>query len=121
MPEILDRINEQFKMKIYNDEHVTLHKEAVQVLEQAGRGGWPCASIIIDTGYSGAYRWPIISLFTGEQRVNISTIPGYIKQTIFYEDGDGSKYVTVKYNQPILTPRLAEMIVSLVRLNLVVV
>jgi hypothetical protein len=103
-------------MKISNEQHVTLHKEAQEVLEQAEKAGWDRAFIWFEEPRKLAptHRYPYISLHHEDTTVNVETVPGYITQVVFH-------VAEVRWNYPIMTPSAVRQLTALIEQQPVVV
>lgn len=96
-------------MKIINNQHVTLHKEAAEVLEQAERAGWQTAHLWTNSGPDKPqyYRWPNIGLWFEDLHIVVSPQPNYVTQTIF-------GYADIQYNHPIVSPQTVKQLIALI-------
>ena len=102
-------------MKTSNEQHVTLHKEAQEVLEQAERKYWERAVIWFEEPrkLAPAHKYPYITLYHGDTVLHIETVPGYVTQAIF-------GVAEIHWNHPILNPRQVKQLIGLIKRDSVV-
>lgn len=94
MPKITTSEVNPHKIRLINFQHVTLHKEAWEAIEQAEMAGWDDACVILQGGF-----YPHIGFYSdgGQTDLATNTVPGYMEQTIY-------NYADIKWNRPILSP-----------------
>lgn len=88
------------QIRLINLEHITLHKEAWQAIEQAEAAGWDEAFIVMAGGL-----YPRISFYKTDESHGLvtDTVPGYMEQYIY-------GYADIKWNRPILAPAQVELL-----------
>jgi len=91
-------------MEIINLAHVTLHKEAQEMIDQAELAGWQKACVTLLSGD----KYPSVAFWMDDidnLAVNAHTVPGFTRYSVRC---DGETLIEFKYNVKMLTPAQAQ-------------